>query len=286
MKKTTLPSLLVLAGASFWGLIGLFTKNLASLGFTSMEITSVRLVGASLFMAVWFLISDASVFKIDIKDFWMFIGTGILSFVFFNWCYFNCIRLGSLSVAAVLLYTAPSFVIVMSAFLFKEKINAKKILSLILTTLGCVLVSGIGAKESISATAIVFGLGAGFGYALYSIFGRFALKKYSAAKVTFWTNLSGGLATLFLLDLSEFSVKIFDKTALFISVPLILFSTILPLLLYTKGLEKLDAGRASILATAEPVVASLISVFVFFEPLVFLQAVGIALVLTAVVLQS
>ena len=286
MKKTTSGTFFVLSGATLWGLIGLFTKNLAAIGFSSMEITAIRLAGAFLFMALWYIFKDRSIFKIHIKDIWMFLGTGILSFVFFNWCYFNCIEMGSLSVAAVLLYTAPSFVMIMSAILFKEKITAKKVISQLLTMTGCALVSDIAGAGSISKTAILFGLGAGFGYALYSIFGRFALEKYSASAVTLWTNLVGGFASLFLLNITTFSAKILNAKAIFISIPLILFSTISPLLLYTKGLERLEPSRASIIATLEPVVATLISVFVFSEPLSLFQGAGIALVIAAIILQN
>ena len=99
----------------------------------------------------------------------------------FNWCYFNAISLSALSVAAVLLYTSPVFVMLLSALCFQEPITPRKIGALLLTFCGCVLVAGLfpAGVGSISAAAVLFGLGSGFGYALYSIFSKLALKRYS-----------------------------------------------------------------------------------------------------------
>lgn len=95
----------------------------------------------------------------------------------------------SLSVAAVLLYTAPAFVMVLSYLLFHEKFTVRKSIALVLTFVGCVFVTGIiGSSQTLSGKGILIGIGAGFGYALYSIFGRFALKKgYDSFTISFYT---------------------------------------------------------------------------------------------------
>lgn len=275
-------ALYVASGAALWGIIGLFTRQLSAQGLESMEITAVRLAGAGLLMAVFYLVRDRSAFCISWRDIWMFLGTGILSFVFFNWCYFSCIEISSLSVAAVLLYTAPCFVTVMSAILFREKLTRAKVLALIVTTFGCALVTGALSSGGITPRVVLLGLGSGFGYALYSIFGRFALRKYSPGQVALWTNLCGGAAGLLLVDLPSVGGKMFRLEALAPALLLIACSTIMPLLLYTKGLAYLEAGRASILATLEPVVAAVVSVAVFKEPLTLAQIIGMLLVLGAI----
>lgn len=277
-------ALYVAAGAALWGLIGLFTRGLSALGLAPLEIVAVRLFGAALLLAVLALMRDRAAFLIRVRDIWLFLGTGIASFVFFNWCYFSCIEVSSLAAAAVLLYTAPSFVMVLSAALFHERLTRRKVLALAVTMAGCVLVTGALGTGGMSLAAILLGLGSGLGYALYSIFGRVALRRYRAGQVVLWTNICGGLAALALVDVPSLAVRALSPAALTAEGLLIVCSTILPLFLYTKGLERMETGRASIIATLEPVVATLVGVFAFAEALAPAQAAGIALVIGAVVL--
>ena len=107
----------------------------------------------------------------------MFIGTGIISVSLFNICYFYTIINSEASLAVVLLYTSPVFVVLISAVLFKEKINLNKIIALILSFAGCVFTAGILGGIKVRPFIIVTGVASGLFYALYSIFGKFALKK-------------------------------------------------------------------------------------------------------------
>lgn len=75
--------------------------------------------------------------KINLRDIWMFIGTGIISVVLFNLFYLTTFTLSSLSVAVMLLYTAPVFVMLLSLLLFKERLTFSKILALCSTISGC-----------------------------------------------------------------------------------------------------------------------------------------------------
>lgn len=279
-RKSTL---LVLAAAALWGCIGIFTNALAARGLTSLEITSVRLTGAGLLLSLYVLFRSRDLFRIRLRHLWCFLGTGIGSFVFFNWCYFNCIRECSLSIAAILLYTAPCFVILLSALIFREALTWRKGIALFVTFAGCVLVTGIGSGLSISDMGLLLGLGSGFGYALYSIFGRAALQRgYSPAAITLWTTICGGLGVLPLLDFGHYLPALGQGDTLLLSLGLILFCTIAPMYLYTVGLSGLENGRASILATLEPVVATVLSVFLYGEQLGVSRLAGILLVLSAV----
>ena len=81
--------------------------------------------------------------RIRLRDLWCFLGTGIGSIVFFNYCYFKTISLTSMSVAAVLLYTAPAIVMVLSRILFGERFTVRKVTALVMTFVGCIFVTGI-----------------------------------------------------------------------------------------------------------------------------------------------
>ena len=161
----------------------------------------------------------------------------------------------------------------------------KKTLALVLTLVGCACVCGIFSGD-LTATAfgVLLGLGAGFFYALYTIFGHYALTHYNSMTVTVWTFLFAGLASLVLIKPEELRIAFAAPISWVMAICLVVFSTVLPYMFYTKGLSRLESGAASIMASLEPVVASLVGVLVFGEPMTALTAWGIALVLSGVVI--
>lgn len=294
-NKTIISYILILIAGSLWGSMGLFVRTYNERNLSSFYIVAIRASITFVFLFFILLITDRNKLKIKLKDFWCFLGSGILSVVFFNFCYFKAIVITSLSVAAILLYTAPVFVMIMSRIIFKEKITGKKILSIILTFIGCIFVTGIINGGALSVPGIITGLGAGFGYALYSIFSRFALNKgYSSITITFYTFLIAAIGVLPFIDLNTLVVNAFTSEETdTISIGMIIFalifgiaSTILPYILYTKGLDNVEGSTASIIASIEPVVATLIGIILYHEGINLPSIIGIIFVITGIVLSA
>ena len=283
MKKEQRAALCILAGAALWGIIGLWNRRLLSAGLSPTDIVVIRNFGGMVLLSAVFLLKDRSVFRVDRACVPYFFGTGVVSVVLFTVCYFSCQKICSLSVASVLLYTAPSFVALMSAALWKEAVTRQKLLALFLTLIGCAMVCGLfdGGGVSVTAAGVLYGLGAGFFYALYSVFGRYALASASSMTVTVWTFLFAGAASLALLRPGHMAA-LRNPATLGAALGLVVFSTVLPYLLYTAGLAHTEAGKASIMASLEPVVASLTGVIVFHEAVSPTGVAGIALVLAGV----
>lgn len=277
---------ILLAGIC-WGFMGVPVRMLGEVGLASLDICFIRAFITFLVMLIGLFIFDRSAFRIKIRDIWCFAGTGALSVAFFNFCYFKTMTLTSLSVAAVFLYTAPAFVMVMSAFLFKEKLTVQKLAALGLAFLGCVFVSGIiGGAGALSAAGILCGLGAGFGYALYSIFGRFAINRgYSSLTISFYTFLFAALVTFFLTDAGRVVAAVTGNGSLFMkTVFWVLVVTLVPYLSYTKGLNSVENGKASVIASIEPVVATVVGVLLYKEEMQIWNVLGICLVLGSILL--
>lgn len=121
MKKAA-PAF-VLAAGTLWGIMGIFVRKLGTYGFSSIQIASL----------------------IEIRDIGLFPGMGLVSLLLFTICYFTTINMASLSVAAILLYTSPIWVMLMSLVCFKEKMTKRKVLAAAMAFGGCVLVSGVGS---------------------------------------------------------------------------------------------------------------------------------------------
>ena len=273
----------ILAAAALWGIIGVWNRNLMAAGLSPTGIVVVRNFGGMLLLLAVFAVKDRSVFRMRREHVKYFFGTGIISVVLFTSCYFSCQKICSLAVASILLYTAPSFVVILSAMLWKEPVTKKKLLALALTLVGCACVCGVfDGGLTVTFTGILLGLGAGFFYALYSVFGRYALAHYSSMTVTVWTFIFAGPASLVMLRPAEMRAVFTAPSAWLLAAGLVVFSTVAPYILYTRGLARVESGKASIMASLEPVVAALAGVLIFGEPMGPLTLLGILCVLAGV----
>jgi len=288
LKQKLAGGSILLAGI-LWGTMGLFVRGLNEDDLSAMKIVELRVFFAAFLLGLFLLIYNRRLFRIRIRDIWCFMGTGILSLTFFNLCYFRTILTASLSVAAILLYTAPVMVVLLSAMLFHEKITARKIVALFIAFLGCLFVTGIFSSQApaLSAKGLFIGLGAGLGYALYSIFGRFAIMRgYHTFTISFYTFVFALLTTMILQPPQEVIGLILGRhTArdLLLSAGIAVVATVFPYMLYTFGLMRVENGKASIMASIEPVVATLLGILVFGERLTWDGATGVLLVLVAIV---
>jgi len=284
--KKVIPIIFIAISASLWGIIAIFVRKLTEAGFTPMEIVTIRVVTAAILLSLIGVIKFPVQMKIKFPDIGLFIGTGICSIVLFNWCYFSAINQMNLSLAVILLYTAPAFVTILSYLFLRENMDSTKILSVLATIVGCVLVAGVNLKAAaaIRPIGLLTGLGAGFGYALYTIFGKFALKKYPTFTVTLYTFIIASLALLPLTHLWDKWSLLVSGDILLYGIGLGLFPTVIAYLLYTKGLENVDGSKAAIIATVEPVVATILSVFLYEEGFGVIQAIGSFVILLSVLL--
>ena len=287
LKHRMAPLLVCLAGIC-WGVIGLFSRRLSSLGLNSLQITASRCLVTAVCLLLYLLIADRSKLRIRLRDLWMFLGTGLCSIVFFNVCYFLTIQQVTLSVASVLLYTAPCFVILFSRLLFREPLSLQKAAALVLALAGCILTAGISGfgDGQIGGMSILTGLGSGLGYALYSIFGRFALRRYSPVTVTTYTFLIAAVGILPFCEPSAMTETIAAGGWSGLANVLLLgiLCTLLPFALYTKGLQNMDTGKASVIAFVEPMVATLVGIFLFREPMTLQNIGGILLMFCSILL--
>lgn len=267
------------------GFTGIFRRTVAAHGVDSFGFVLIRSSIGTLFFALVILLSNPHDFKIKPKDFWCFIGAGLLSFTGFNLCYFQAMTLMSLSAAAVLLYSAPIFVILFSALLFHEAITPRKLIAVGLAFLGCALSSGIISRSiRPSLPGILFGLGSGLGYALFSVFSTIAMRRgYRSITVNFWSCL---LATASMILIKAYQTPLaaipHEKTIGFLYVAVGFVTCFLPYMLYTYGLSGLEPGIASVIVSIEPVVATAVGVLIYKEALDLWIVLGMILVPTAI----
>ena len=285
MKKFIYPSIIALAAIT-WGISGLFVRELSYLNFSTYEIVFLRLLTATTLISIGFLIFNKKVYNIKLKDLWCFIGTGVVGVLGCSVCYFATMERASLSVACILMYTAPIFVTVFSAILFKEKITKVKIIGLILTFLGCVLCSYKKGGFALSIPTFFIGIGSGICYGSYSIFSRFAINKgYDSKTILVYSFIFALLGSSLLVPYKNLISNIQGGFNFVLpTVGLGIIATTVPYWLYTMGLKKVENSKASIIACLEIVASLLVGLIFYLEIPSIYNIIGIILVFISVVI--
>lgn len=278
---------MVLAAAFMWGCIGIFVRHLNALGLEAKQITASRCLTCALLILLWILVTDRSRLKIHLKDAGWFLANGILSIYVFNTAYQAAISLVSLSTAVVLLYTAPAFVMLLSVLFFHERFTWNKGLCLLLCIGGSALVSGITGGMDANPAGIALGLVSGVGYALYSIFSSVILKKYHPFTNILYTFFIAGVAGLLTCDAGSLTEVACQSPSAFLWVVSNgVVTGFLAYVCYTSALQYMRPSKAAILATLEPVVATLAGILVYGETVTLTGGLGMLMVFTALVLAN
>ena len=279
-------SFLIILSGVLWGTMGLFVHALSDVfSLTSLQSSSVRLITGAIITSFFVFFYNKKLFKIALCDLWIFLCSGVLSIMCLTVFYFLSINSDtSMSVSAILLYTAPIWVMIFSCLLFKEAFTIKKSLALICAFLGCILIS-LGGDVKMTLQGFIYGLISGIAYASYSIFGKLATKKYHPFTFTLYSFIFASISIVFVLYFTDgffTSTPFSAKTALmFLCVGI--FTAFLPYLLYTKGLSGTEPSKASIMASAEPLSASICGLFIG-EKLTFSVILGMLGIILAIII--
>ena len=275
----------IISGICF-GSAGIFVRELSE-NMNSTSIISSRILIAILLLGLWIAVRYPMNFRIKLKDSWIFVGAGVLGTLGLNLCYNFSINELSLSLAAVLIALAPIFVMVFAFFMFHEAITAKKVISIILALVGCILTSGIlenNASMHWSWIGILVGSASAGFYALYSIFSKVGMKKsYPALTITFYSMLAIAVVLLPFTqwDNMEHYIAANPLRNTLFMVMHSLCTAVCPYAFYTVALNHMEAGKASILCSCEPVAAMVFGLFFFGEIPTVLSVTGLMIVLLA-----
>jgi drug/metabolite transporter (DMT)-like permease len=286
MDNSKKGALLIILAGVCWGSISIYINYLSDAGLGTMQISFLRQFLSVLVFAGIFLVRDPSKFRIEVRDIPLLMGVGLVNGVLFNFLYFYTIINSRASIAVVLLYTSPIFVMIMARFLFGEKITLGKLTALVLTVVGCVFVTGIvGEGYTPPAIAILTGVLTGFCYALNNIMTSAAVKKNSPETVTLYTLF---FSFLFLIPFSGaggiVTICKANPTVLVVALIMCLVTGVLAQYAFSLGLNLIESGKAAIYGATEPIVGTLVGILLFNEESNFLKMLGIAMVIAAIII--
>ncbi|HEX9092372.1 MAG TPA: DMT family transporter [Coriobacteriia bacterium] len=282
---------LVVLAAACWAAGGLTAKwffNGTGFEVHPAELSAARAFLAFAMLAAYLVAARRDALRVRPRDL-PFLGVfGVLGLAMVHFSYFATIELTNVPTAIVLEYLAPVLVLAVSVAFLGERFTLALPAGVALSVLGCALVVGVvgGQGLKVSPLGITWGLVSAVFFAGYTVMGKFAAKRFSS-----WTLLTYGLgaASLFWLVFLGGPMPVVrllsDPVRATGVVVMAFFSTVVPFGAYLKALSYIDATKASITATLEPVIAAAAALAIpaVYEPLSPLQLLGGAVVIAACV---
>jgi len=284
-KQADCGTAYILAAGSCWGFIGLFVKNLYSLGLSPYETVFYRMFLGSVFLGFLILIKPSTSFKIKTKTLFKTMAIGMVSQMLFNYFYFRSIEVNSLSLAVILMYTAPVFSTVTARFIYGESFSPKKIAALLSCLAGCFLTvtGGQLTVGNINFTGILLGLLSGFCFAMFPIISKSIPPGNNPYTLTFYSMLFGSIFFFPVACLNDALLFTVSPGIFFYLALLVTASTSLPYIFYYTGMGSgIEASKAGVVSTIEVAVAILVSLVFFKEIINIVQFFGILLVFASI----
>ena len=278
MKRKLDPRLLLIISMATFGTIGLFVKGI---DLSSAEIALWRAVLAAALIGIFLLITKQRIpFKKIKRELPLLLASGCAMGI--NWIFlFEAYKYTSVSAATLSYYFAPVIVTLLCPILFKEKMTPKAWICFGASTVGIVLITGLGnvADGSNHFLGILFGLLAALFYATVIMLNKF-IKNVGGIHRTFLQFLSAVVTLVpYVLMTSGIHITALDGAGIVYLLIVGLIHTGITYCLYFSSLGELKGGEVALLSYIDPLVAVLVSVFVLNEEMTPLQIVGGLLIL-------
>jgi drug/metabolite transporter (DMT)-like permease len=268
----------IIAAGILWSFAGIFAKMIN--GMPAQSIIFYRVLFAFILLFIFLLISG-NLKNVGLKNKKKYLLLFSILQAMTMVAYFSSILEASVSVAVLLLYTAPVYVTIFSPFILKEKMTSQGIIALILSITGIVLIVGPAKLEfSTLSVGIIAGIISGITFGFEVITSKYISKTYSGYSQAFWSFV---IAMIILLPFGIIPIDVVSGNLPGLLM-LAIFPTILAVSLYFNGLKKVSAANASILGLIEPLSAVILAVIFLNEKLSIPEMVGGAFILVSAAL--
>lgn len=280
----------MIAGAGvFWGTLGTFAQFLMARGFSAEMVSLLRLSTGCLILGSITVLTNPKLLRIDRRGLFLTAVIGLVSQAGYNLLYFNAIRHIGIAMSAVLLYTAPFFLLIWSVLFFGEKLTLRKIIAISLCFLGCAIAvtGGNTVDIKLSAIGILLGILSAVSFSLMSAISKHASADYAPITLIIYSFFFGAL---FLLPFSAFQSTFsgqLDILSIAAIIGLGLIPSALSYRLYVDGISRgVDLSTAGVLSTLEMVFSVILAWVIFHEPMGMARWFGIMIILASILIMN
>ena len=278
MNKQKTARLMLLISMAIFGTLGLFVRHIQ---VSSGELALYRAIMAATLIGIYLLVTGNKIpFKSIKRDIPFLLLSGMAMGI--NWILlFEAYKYTTVSVATLSYYFAPVIVTLVCPILFKEKMTAKQIICFVMSTLGIVMITGIGdvSASGTNIIGILFGLGAAMFYATVILINKF-IKGVEGLHRTFLQFIAAIIILApYVAATSGINLRLLDSIGWGALLVVGIVHTGITYCLYFSSLKELPGQKVAILSYIDPLVAIIISVTLLGESMTVMQAIGGALIL-------
>jgi drug/metabolite transporter (DMT)-like permease len=296
-ERPGLGYLMVAVAATLFAVNGTVSKVVLGSGLSSLELTQIRSTGAAAGFLLFLVIFARARLRVGRRELLFLIVFGVTGVAFVQWLYFVAIDHLPVGIALLIQFTGPLLVALFARFVYHEQIRRRIWAALALCITGLALVVEVWTGLAFSAIGITAALGAAFALAAYILMAERERRHRDPASLSFYGFLFAGLFWALVQPLWQFPWSVLDNTVSLQgnlsehSAPVwalvtfvVVVGTMITFSLLTGALRHIPATRASIVATLEPVVATVVAWLWLGESFGTAQLVGGAVVLAGIVL--
>lgn len=284
--KETYGYVAIIAASVIWGTMGIFGKLAFEYGINPVTLTALRILISSATMLTFVTLFGRKLLKIKRKDLPTLLVLGIFGVAFQRIAYFYTVDLTTATIAAILFYTYPIFVMIYSSLFLKEKVTASTILAVVLAFLGVALV--VRAYEiswlSTNLSGLVFGMLSSIFFTIYFLTVRKLRSTYTNWTLLLYGDGIGALALAPVLCFSVPELTNYPQQLWLLIFIIAWFPSLIGYLLFSYALKHVESSKGSILSVIEPLAAAFFSVAILGERFELLQIAGVTLALTGITL--
>ncbi len=261
-------------------------KLILNEGIDPIVIVFFRALIAFVIMGCFLLVYDRSLLIIKARDLCFFLFYGLIVAIKYA-SYIYALKWTSGTITVVLLYTYPALVVILSAFIFKEKVTLNKISALVLTFLGLLLVIQIYNTSFVkyNAIGICWGLSAGLTAAIYIVMSKILTNKYNSLAVVFY-GFGIGALFLFLKDPVAIMTVSLSRYSFAGILALAIFPTLLGYSLIILSYKYIEPSRTGIICTTEPVMGAIMAKIFLDEQMEIVQYFGGLMIIMGIIVME
>ncbi len=283
--------ILVIIGAMLWGISStaaqyLFQKK----GFSPEWLVVIRLLSSGIILLLYtFMKGEQNIWKVwkSKNDALSLIFFSILGMLGVQYTYFAAIKYGNAATATILQYSSPVIITCYLAIRNKKIPKLKEIIAIGLAMLGTffIITKGNIHSISISRLALFWGIASAFAAAFYTLQPRLLLRKWGSILVVGWGMLIGGISFSF-IEQPWNCTGIWSTNSILAIIFVVLFGTLIAFTCFLESLNYIKPTESSILSSAEPLSAAILSVLWLHEELGIAQWIGTACIITTIIILS
>ncbi len=295
--RTRLGYVMVATAATLFAVNGSVSKVVLDSGLSSLELAQIRASCAALGLLAFLLAFAPARLRVGRRELVVLIAFGLVGVALVQWLYFVAIHNLPVGVALLIEFTAPLFVALFARFVYKEQIRRRIWVAVALCIFGLALVVELWAGVAFSTIGVTAALCGAFGLTAYLLLAERERRHRDAVSLSFYGFLFAALLWALVQPLWQFPWNVLDNDVSLqgnlseYTAPvwalvgfIVVIGTMITFSLLTGALRHISATRASIVATLEPVVATVVAWLWLGETFGPMQLVGGAIVLAGIFL--